>query len=320
MRPETLELNNLLRAQAGVASLQQMLALGLNRSRIARRRRSGLDVAVFPGVVRSAGAPATWVSDVVAASLFLGERAVASGQLAARLHRLSGFESDTHIEFSTPTKSRGLGGRIQVHESRRLPAKDISLIELPLFERERRAEHVAGVPVLRCINATNPTRTIIDLAHRLSVPALARLVDSSIAARLTSTDQLLDRLAGLRGSGVKGVRKLDEVLIDAGVESWLERRFLELLRDHNLPRPQCQVVFREGTRFLARVDFLFDGTNVIVEVSGRRGHVTDAERRKDARRRNDLQRAGMVVLEFTTADVVDEPAYVARTIRDAIGR
>ncbi len=117
---------------------------------------------------------------------------------------------------------------------------------------------------------------------------------------------------------MSGVRRMDQVLIDAGVESWLERKFLELIREAGLPRPRCQVVFREATRVVARVDFQFEGTRVVVEVSGRRGHVTDAERRKDARRRNDLQRASMTVIEFVTSDIVDEPQYVVRTLRHAL--
>ena len=50
---------------------------------------------------------------------------------------------------------------------------------------------------------------------------------------------------------------VQHALIDAGVESWLERRFLELIREAGLPRPECQVIFRDGSRTVARVDFLF---------------------------------------------------------------
>ena len=111
-----------------------------------------------------------------------------------------------------------------------------------------------------------------------------------------------------------------EVLVDAGVESWLERRFLELLRDAGLPRPECQVVFKDGSKVVARVDFLFRQAKLIVEVSGRKGHVTDAERQKDARRRNALQRAGYTVLEFLTIDVVKDPGYVVREIRSELAK
>lgn len=54
--------------------------------------------------------------------------------------------------------------------------------------------------------------------------------------------------------------------------------------------------------------------NVVVEVSGRLGHSSDRERQKDARRRNELQEMGTKVLEFTTADVIDDPGYVLRTL------
>jgi hypothetical protein len=67
-------------------------------------------------------------------------------------------------------------------------------------------------------------------------------------------------------------------------------------------------------RAIARVDFDFAPWLVIVEVSGRRGHASDAERAKDARRRNELQALGLVVLEFTHDDVRHRPGYVVATL------
>jgi very-short-patch-repair endonuclease len=57
---------------------------------------------------------------------------------------------------------------------------------------------------------------------------------------------------------------------------------------------------------------------VVVEVSGGRGHSSAADRAKDARRRNELQQLGRVVLEFTYEDVVERPAYVVRTLRTTL--
>lgn len=57
---------------------------------------------------------------------------------------------------------------------------------------------------------------------------------------------------------------------------------------------------------------------LIVEVSGRRGHTSDRDRQHDARRRNDLQASGWMVLEFTTADVLDDPSYVITTITEQL--
>ena len=111
---------------------------------------------------------------------------------------------------------------------------------------------------------------------------------------------------------------LDELLLDTGGHSDLERRFLALVRQAGLPRPRCQRIF-DRRKTLARVDFSFEPKPVIVEVSGRRGHASDAERAKDARRRNELQELGFVVLEFTNRDVRDKPSYVIATLRRHLG-
>ena len=60
---------------------------------------------------------------------------------------------------------------------------------------------------------------------------------------------------------------------------------------------------------MGRVDFVFDG-HVVVEVTGRRGHVSDADRTRDAQRRNELQDLGLVVLEYTSTQVFEAPASV----------
>ena len=107
-------------------------------------------------------------------------------------------------------------------------------------------------------------------------------------------------------------------LLDSGGESYLERRFLRLLRVNGLPRPECQVVFRRGGTTAARVDFRFPGRSVVVEVSGRLGHTSDRDLQRHARRRNALVHAGWQVLEFTTADVIDTPDYVLATLTSAL--
>ena len=65
----------------------------------------------------------------------------------------------------------------------------------------------------------------------------------------------------------------------------------------------------------AHVDFLFPTQNVVVEVSGGRGHSTASDRAKDARRRNELQQMGRTVLEFTYEDLTARERYVIDTLR-----
>ena len=78
------------------------------------------------------------------------------------------------------------------------------------------------------------------------------------------------------------------------------------------------MTFRRNTTRAIRVDFLFANERVVVEVSGRVGHASDADRLKDARRRNELTQRGLVVLEFTTAHVIDDPNYVLTTLRTSL--
>ena len=103
---------------------------------------------------------------------------------------------------------------------------------------------------------------------------------------------------------------IDELLYDAGGHTMLEREFLRLMREADLPRPQPQVVFRNGKRTMARVDFLYAEWKIVVEVSGRIGHSTAPERARDAQRRNELQDLGLRVYEFTWEDVTRRPSWV----------
>jgi very-short-patch-repair endonuclease len=66
------------------------------------------------------------------------------------------------------------------------------------------------------------------------------------------------------------------------------------------------------------VDFEHTELDVVVEVSGRLGHTSDRDRQRDARRRNALQADGLLVLEFTTADVLDDAPYVIRTLKSEL--
>jgi Protein of unknown function (DUF559) len=165
------------------------------------------------------------------------------------------------------------------------------------------------------VRTTSASRTVIDMAAgRASAREIERVIDDAIHRRLTSLPTLRSRIDDLCGRGVPRGPVLRALLLDSGGESYLERRFLGLVRRANLPRPVCQVVHRTDGKRIARVDFQFRGTNVIVEVSGRLGHVSDRDRQRDAHRRNALQSTGHIVLEFTTADVLDQQDYVVNTL------
>ena len=272
----------------------QARSCGLTDPQVRHRVRNGSLERVGSRVLRVVGAPSTWEQQLMAGLLDLGDAAVVSLRSAAALHGFDGFPSRA-VEFTIPRAARGERSCWTVHTTNRLDQIDR-----------------AAVGPFAC---TSAARTVVDLARTEAVRDLERAIDSVVRDGLASPTFLRRRLTDLRGSGRAGVRLLDELLVDAGSHSPLERAFLALVRRAGLPRPQCQRVYRRDGVTVARVDFSFEPVPLLVEVGGRRGHSSDAERAKDARRRNELQALGFVVLEFTYVDVHERPGYVLEMLR-----
>jgi very-short-patch-repair endonuclease len=284
--------------QHGCATVTQALACGLSLDQVDHQVRVGRLERVGKGVVRTAGSYRSWEQALMAGLLTLGPEALVSQRAAGALHRFDGFHVGP-VEFLVPRRRRNLAAAWPVHSTRKLDKIDRSTVGL--------------------FPCTSPARTIVDLAGDVSERELEGAIDSAVRDGLTSPAFLEWRLTALRSRGRRGVRLLDELLPDSGGNSDLERRFLALVRKARLPRPMCQEIFRRDGKTIARVDFRFLPTRVIAEVSGRRGHASDAERAKDARRRNELQEVGFVVLEFTNRQVRDDEPYVVRSLRAHLG-
>ena len=212
----------------------------------------------------------------MAGLLSLGPAAVVSHEAAARLHELRPVPAGRRRVLDAATVPRRAYA-IPVHTSAAFGPLDRVTID-----------------GLRC---TSATRTIIDLARaRIPKVRLEAAIDSAVRSGATAPIVLATRLGELRGPGRWGAPRLDDLLLDSGGHTILERRFLQLMRKAGLPKPRTQVVHRRDGRTFARVDFLFDDHGVVVEVSGRRGHASDAERARDAQRRNELQDIGLKVV------------------------
>lgn len=70
---------------------------------------------------------------------------------------------------------------------------------------------------------------------------------------------------------------------------------------------------------VVRVDFEYSTRPVVVEVGGRLGYMSNADRHRKERRRNALQVDGKTVYFFTRHDVVNDPGYVLATVTAALG-
>jgi hypothetical protein len=175
---------------------------------------------------------------------------------------------------------------------------------------------VDGVPTI------SATRTIIDLAGFESREGLARALDSALRDRLTSEDFLHRRIVELRRRGRTGLADLVSVIegneITRGGHSWLERRFLALLAEAGLPRPNTQATVGKRKMPLIRVDCSFPGTNVVVELLGYRFHRSEMEMQNDAERMNRMILDGLHPLQFTYTDVATESFVMLCSIREAL--
>lgn len=268
---------------------------GLSSDQWLRRVEHGVWRDMAPGVWRHRATPDTWQLRARAGLRWLGRDAALYGRTAAAWWGIDARPVPI-VEFVVPRARRAVDGPFVVHTT----------IEWD----PRQLLHRDGVRL------TDAIRSIIDMAGtEPSAEAIEKVIDEATRQRLLTLGRLGARIGELGGRGRPGTTALRALLLDSGGESYLERRFLGLVRRANLPRPSCQVVHRSGGRTIARVDFLFPRTNIVVEVSGRLGHVSDRERQRDARRRNELQRTGRIVLEFTTADVLDGKEYVVTTLR-----
>jgi hypothetical protein len=184
--------------------------------------------------------------------------------------------------------------------------------DLPAIDRES----ILGLPVL------SPTRAMIDISRTTSRADLTVALDGALRDGLTTEDHLLRRIFELRGRGRHGLPKLVDVIsgceVTRGGHSWLEREFLACSTRAGLPLPLTQQVLSRAKDRLVRVDCHYPGTRVVVELLGYRWHRTQEQLRRDAERMNALVLDGYLPLQCTTAQLIEDPAYIFDTIRIAL--
>ncbi|HEX6658446.1 MAG TPA: type IV toxin-antitoxin system AbiEi family antitoxin domain-containing protein [Ilumatobacter sp.] len=260
------QIAELLDAQHGLVSAAQLRELKLSRHTLARWVQERRLVKCGPGVMRLVGARVTWEQQLMCGLLSLGDSAAVSHGAAARLHGFDRSATDD-VEFLVGRAKRNSRLEGTVHSSALIGKLDIVTVD--------------------GFRTTSATRTILDLANiQVHPDRLRAAIDSAVRLQLSAPEAIRRRLEDIRRRGRTGVRMIDELLLDAGGHTMLEREFLRLMREAGLPRPQTQVVFRDGKRTMARVDFRYAEWRNVVEVSGRIGHSSPAERARDEQRRN----------------------------------
>lgn len=298
------KLNQLAAGQRGLATRQDLRRLGVTRDQVIGLQRNGALVPVGARTFQMGGLPPDALRPILAACYDLG--GVASHRTAAALHGLHRFESSRSVDVLV----RRVGGKalhpgVTIHTTTNLSTDDLTAVD--------------GIP---CTSVARTLLLLAGLVPRVPVDVVRGAVDDAIRTGAASDGWLWWRLEKLRCRGRNGVSVLESILTRRArgevTESWLERTFLEVIRAAGVPVPVCQARIGAQGAFVARVDFLYPSSGVVIEVTGAKGHSTPAQRAADARRRNRLVTLGFLVLEFTYEQVVGDPTAVAIAVVAAL--
>jgi hypothetical protein len=298
-----LSIQEVAKRQCGVVSWPQLQALGVTRSQVWRRLRSGDWARELPGVWRLSWVEQSWMQKAWSASLWAGAGACLSHGAAARLWDLVETEADT-IDVSAPY-------RLWTSASWLVPHKTAFLSR----QVQRRKNGVA---------VTSPARALVDLAAVVDEDALQRAMESAFRRRIASVSEVRRVLRYLPASGRSGTGKAWRLLQQGAwsedAQSELERRALQLFGRYRLPKPLCQFMVLEGDQSLGTVDFAWPSAKVIVEAEGFEFHSGRDAWDNDIARYNALVFHGWTVVRLTESDLRSRASSFAKALAKALTR
>ena len=276
-----------------MVSSGQLRALGLGKDAVEWRARRGQLHRLHRGVYAVGHRSVSGNGRLWAAVLACGgpERAVLSHRSAAAVWDL--IPPPSVIEVTTLAQSRSMRG-VKVHRRKSL----------------ERTNH-QGLPI------TTVAQTLLDLAATQSDHRVKRTCHRAEILRLLdarSTRALIERSEGRPGTA-RLTRAIDELATTEPqiTRTELEERFLELVAEAGLPRPEVNTRV-EGLE----VDFLWRDERLIVETDGAATHLTPTAFERDRERDQILMLAGYRVVRFTWRQVIEEPGRVARALRELL--
>jgi very-short-patch-repair endonuclease len=272
----------------GVASTSELLTTGATRSSITRAAKAGQLSRLARGIY------CVDVSEMQ--TLELAARfGTLSHTTAAHCH---GFDllGPPGLHVTSPHRRRSPPPGVRVHRG--------ALAD---------AERVRAGP----FEVTAALRTIVDCARLMPLVDAVVVMDSALRSGALSSAGLTAASLRAMGRGAAGPRKA-ALLADGRSESALESITRLLFLQHGLT-PQLQVPIYDGAGFVARVDFLFDSAQLIVETDGYASHGSPEAFQADRRRQNALLCAGYRVVRFSWQDVTSRPDYVIATVRSMLG-
>lgn len=279
------EMARLAATQHGVVSHDQLIRIGYSGGAIGRAETAARLHRVHRGVYAVGHPRLSRHGHCMAAVLACGDGALLSHASAAWLWGLlPGFL--IRPEVTTPTRGHRRAG-LSLHHSTILEDADSTRQE--------------GVPV------TSVPRTMLDLfacVHPAPAERALERAERLGLLNVAAVDMLLARCGRHRGRRRLGTA-VQLYRSQSFTQSWLERRFLELVRDADLPIPSANI-FVAGYQ----LDMYWERERFAVELDGYEFHRGRASFESDRRRQEDLKLAGIEMVRFTARRVVDRPDQV----------
>jgi very-short-patch-repair endonuclease len=284
--------------QHGLITVGQLKRLGLGRNAIKYRRAVGRLHSIHVGVYAVGHETITLEGRLLAAVMACGSDAVLSHEQAGLMWGMfpPWVEIDLEpVNVTVPRRSRrGRRPGIAVHRA--------------ALDRDERTVH-RGIPI------SSPGRTLADLAPRLTPRELESCVDRAITENLVTPSTV--RRAATRRRNAVALRALLQAAerFDSVTESALEEAFLRLVREAGLPRPTLNAPIAG-----MRVDAIWHGERVAVELDGYRWHRTRSRQESDRRREARLRRDGWMPLRYSARQLLDEPLAVVADVTRALAQ
>jgi Transcriptional regulator, AbiEi antitoxin len=275
------------RRQHGVVDHANLIASGLSPAAIGRWSAQGQLHRVHRGVYAVGHAVLTVEGRWLAAVKACGPGAVLSHISAAALWAIRRTSSPI-VHVTTPDRASPRG--IRVHRVRRLHPDDVALID--------------GVPV------TSVARTLLDLADVLPLRQLIRAIEQAERLQLFDLNAINALIARSKGRRTKTLQDAVAAVTaePPRTNSDWERDLLDLCDDHDIPRPELNVLVNGY-----EVDALWRMKKMIVELDSYAFHRSRRAFEQDREKYADLQLAGYLVLPMTRLD-----AAAARRITAAV--
>ena len=300
MTDRTPELIEYARANGGIVTTGEALAIGVSKTTLARRADAGILRRIGRGVFMLAGTEEDHDSILEAACRKLD--AVVSHESAGRLHRFDGLPWIMPT-VTVPHRRTYTFEGVVVHQS-----TDISDDQLVF---------------IRALPVTRPERTIIDLAASISERRLDWVLDRALSSGAVDLERLAVLFADLGRRGKPGTTAMRRMLEKRGQDyvppdTVLEQRLLSIIENAGLPHPTLQFTPHWLVPMNGRVDLAYEDHRLIIEGDSRKWHLLMKSFETDRQRDNQAQLAGWRILRFTWRQTIDEPEMIASSIRRAL--